>query len=216
MLLADYQELIQNLPVRQQSFKARFSTWRNIADKVMVFRPYFRQLFYEQKEAIQISRQDIFDTKDIKTKVLKIIIWGYPRGMRGTHFETIMEEFIALVELMEKYQGQNLSSEEYQKVVLPYFKKVPGLGLSTYSKLLYFFELKIDDHPCLILDERLLRTFRAGQFEAFLPLSTKPRYKPETWYVDYLRLMEQQAIQLGTKPENLEQFLFLFGGYLKS
>ena len=215
MPITDYQTLIHELPTRQQAFTARRTTWENIADKVKGFYPYFNQLFPGKDDDIQISRQDIFDPTDTKIKILKTIIWGYPRGMRGNHFASIINHLSELSDLLRNFYGKNISKLDYEDEILPTFKATKGLGLSTYSKLLYFFEIEIDGRPCLILDERLLRIFREGQYAAFEELSNKPKSNPAKWYVDYLRVMNKQAQKLNTQAENLEQFLFLFGGYLK-
>jgi hypothetical protein len=211
MKLADYQTLIQSLPTHQQAFTTKRATW----EKTIGGYSYWPDLFPKGEDVLQISRKDIFDTKDVEIKILKTIMWGYPRGMRGKHFSTVFQKLPELAEKLKSFQGENLSKSEYEAYLRPVFDNTRGLGLSTYSKLLYFFEVKIDSYPCLILDERLLLSFRSGQFEELKYLTSQPKYNPSKWYVDYLRVMHWEAQTLKIKPEKLEQFLFLFAGNLK-
>jgi hypothetical protein len=195
MKLKNYQTLIQNLPTRQQSFTTKRATW----EKTIEGYPYWPDLFPEGEDVLQLSRKDIFDTQTAETKILKIIMWGYPRGMRGKHFSTILQKLPELADKLKTYRGKDIPKTAYEENLRPIFAKTRGLGLSTYSKLLYFFEMKIDGYPCLILDDRLLRSFRTGQFEELKELPGIPKYKPTKWYVDYLRVMHQEAQKLKTQ-----------------
>ena len=93
--------------------------------------------------------------------------------------------------------------------------QVRGLGLSTYSKLLYYFNLSFNGNPCLILDQRLINVFAGKTYSEFLPLSKIGNYNAEKKYPEYLHLVNHLANKLETKGENIEQFLFTFGNNLK-
>ena len=94
-------------------------------------------------------------------------------------------------------------------------KGINRLGLSTYSKLLYFSGVKVNGNPCLILDLRLIEVFKECMFEDFSSLADIRYANASKHYLKYLNLMQKMADELGTEGEKVEEFLFLFGGSLK-
>jgi hypothetical protein len=217
MTLDNYKQLIQNLPVRQQSFTAKRDNKKWIeAEKNF---KWFKALNdnYFTNEQLQISRQDIFDiTNSPKEKILKTIFWGYPNGMQGGHksFAGILSKIDRLVEILSDLQNSNDLKIDDLKKAQNNFKPISGLGLSTYSKLLYFFDIKINNIPCLIIDKRLLDVFQLNTFTDFTSLS-KIKGDKEKKYFDCLTIINSVAERLETKGENIEQFLFIFGNNLK-
>jgi hypothetical protein len=217
MTLDNYKQLIQNLPVRQQSFTAKRDNkkWLEAEKNFKWFKTLNDNYF--TNEQLQISRQDIFDiTNSPKEKILKTIFWGYPNGMQGGHksFAGILSKIDRLVEILSDLQDSNDLKFEDLKKAQNSFKPINGLGLSTYSKLLYFFDVKINNIPCLIIDKRLLDVFQSNTFADFTSLS-KIKGDNEKKYFDCLTIINSAAERLETKGENIEQFLFLFGNNLK-
>ncbi len=85
------------------------------------------------------------------------------------------------------------------------------MGLSTYGNILCFLQLNYNEYPCLILDQRLIDTFSSNLFSEFNTLSEINYDNAEKRYFKYLQLMNQVSIDLKTKEENIEEFLFIFG-----
>jgi hypothetical protein len=217
MRLEDFKHLIQNLPVRQQSFttKRNNKKWLEAQTKFKWLKDFIDNHFINGY--LQISRQDIFEIRNSpKEKILKTIFWGYPNGMQGGHknFAGILKQIDSLVEILTDLQNSNGLKLADLKKAQNNFKAISGLGLSTYSKLLYFFDIKIDNMPCLILDKKLLNVFQSNTFTDFNSLS-QVKGNNETKYFHYLILINSSAERLKTKGENIEQFLFLFGNNLK-
>ncbi|WP_442794423.1 8-oxoguanine DNA glycosylase OGG fold protein [Pelobium manganitolerans] len=214
MNISSYKTLISNLPVRQQSFTTKRTTWLKAESKISWLKQLNDKLFGD-KSTYTISRQDIFETTDIREKIIKTIYWGYTGGMRGNHFINILEN-IDLIENTFKSLKQipNPTTDDFNKLITT-FKKVTGLGLSTYSKLLYFLQLTFNDNPCLILDQRLIDVFVSKTYSEFQQLSILNDYNKEKRYLDFLQLMDEVSKELGTEEENIEQFLFIFGNNLK-
>ena len=217
MTLDNYKQLIQNLPVRQQSFTAKRDNkkWLEAEKNFKWFKDLNDNYF--TNEQLQISRQDIFDiTNSPKEKILKTIFWGYPNGMQGGHksFAGILSKIDRLVEILSDLQNSNDLKLDDLKKAQNNFKPISGLGLSTYSKLLYFFDIKINNIPCLIIDKRLLDVFQSNTFTDFTSLS-KIKGDNEKKYFDCLTIINSAAERLETKGENIEQFLFIFGNNLK-
>ena len=217
MNLYNYKDLIQNLPVRHQSFttKRNNEKWRFAENKFSWFKD-FNDSYFTNGE-LEISRQDIFNVENSpKEKILKTIFWGYPNGMQGGHksFVGILRNIDNLEEiLINLHNNSDLTLDDLKKAQND-FKRISGLGLSTYSKLLYFFDIKINNNPCLIIDRRLLDVFKSDFFADFNSLS-KIKGDNEKKYFDCLRIINNVAETLETKGENIEQFLFIFVKNLK-
>jgi hypothetical protein len=216
MKLENYQFLIQNLPVNQQSFITKHQNWKNAEQPIIWLKDLNDQIFNDQT-SISISREELLNhTGSITEGIVKIIYWGYPNGMRGNNFVNILKKLpvleIAFERLMKN--GSPISSD-YKDALLA-FDDVPGLGMSTFSKILYFLNIHFNDYPSLILDKRIIDVFRNRIFSDFDKL-TKIRYEnTRTYYLSYLEIMHQIASNMETKAENIEMFLFTFGNNLKS
>ncbi len=208
MNIQNYQPIISNLPVREQSFTTLRSTWMK-AEKEYSWLKQLNDKFFNSHEQLTLNRQDVFESATIEESIIKTIYWGYPRGKSGNHFANILKSFDTLKELcFELKNKKRITSQEYF-ILVEIFKKIKGLGLSTYSKILYFMELKIDHNPCLILDQRIINVIQQNKYTGFKNLSIIG-YNKEKKYPEYLDLINSIAQELNTKPENVEQFLFQF------
>ncbi|TYP71021.1 8-oxoguanine DNA glycosylase OGG fold protein [Aquimarina intermedia] len=215
MNIENYKELILSLPIRQQCFTTNRNTWKKAENEVRWLKLLNDKLF-EDNQTLTISRQDIFETKETRAVIIKTIYWGYARGMRGNHFVNILSdiEFIesAFLKLKQTEQIKTCDFKELTKTLT----NVSGIGLSTYSKLLYFFNLKINNIPCLILDRRLIDVFKSQMYVNFQFLRSMNYHNAEKKYLDFLQVMNQNARKIETEGENIEQFLFLFGNNLRT
>jgi len=217
MVLENFQTLIQNLPVRQQSFttKRNNKKWRFAENNFPWFKDCNDNYFINGE--LKISRQDIFNIENSpREKILKTIFWGYPNGMQGGHksFEGILSNIDKLEEILTYLQNSNDLTLNDLKKAQNCFKQISGIGLSTYSKLLYFFDIKINKIPALIIDKRLLDNFKSNIFEDFSSLS-KVKGSNEKKYYNCVELINDAAQRLETNGENIEQFLFIFGNNLQ-
>ena len=215
MNINNYKTLISNLPVRQQSFTTKRSTWRKAEKEIDWLADLNNKLFGNQ-ETLNISRQDIFDsTGTAKELILKTIYWGYTSGMRGNHFVNILKNIKILETTFKDLINKSNPTGDDFKDLTKIIKNIPGIHLSTYSKLLYFFNIKFNGNPCLILDQRLIDVFNSNIYIEYSSLGKISDYNKETKYLTYLDLTHQLATTLQTKEENIEQFLFIFGNNLK-
>ena len=213
MNLKDYKFLIQNLPVRQQYFNTKRTTWSNFETQFEWFKRLNDNLFNNNRN-LSISRQDVFNTDDLESKIIKAIYWGYPGGMRGNHFIGILNHFSSLIEGIEALIKLEYPTENHLKEFSQKMRRIDGLGLSTYSKLLYFSEIRINSYQCLILDKRLIDVFNKNLFSDF-DFPTLRYYNTQDHYLSYLMQMNDIKGFLNTKAENIEQFLFIFGNNIK-
>jgi len=197
-----YKTLIQHLPVLEQAFQIKAVNWNKLLNQNQ------SDKLFKDKDYIAINRLDIFNTQEQELFVLKILLWGYPKGMRGNNFSLISQSIEKIVEILNDRRA-DLTTIQCS------FSDITGLGLSTYSKFLYFKKYTFGEYSALILDERLIKVFQQNVFEEFETLKTINSYNKEKMYMQYLEIMHEQAANLNTKPENIEQFLFLFGNHLK-
>jgi hypothetical protein len=215
MLLNNYKTLIKSLPVRQISGTTKRTTWQKYETNY----PWLHQLndeIFNGKESVTLSRQDIIDSKStIRHLIIKIILWGYLKGMRGNHFSNILSKIEVLESiLLDLCKIENLTKADFE-IAKVEFNKIKGIGLSTYSKLLYFLQLKIDGYPCLILDFRIIDILEKNRIEDFQILNKITRWNGHKYYIEFLRTADQQAKRIETKSENVEQFIYTFGGIIK-
>lgn len=215
MNIDSYKILISNLPVRQQSFTTKRTTWLKSENEINWLKQLNNILFGGQP-TLTISRQEIFETENLREQIIKTIYWGYTGGMRGNHFVNILKH-IELIEntLRNLTNTNNPTTDDFNKITT-IFAGITGLGLSTYSKLLYFSKQTFNDNPCLILDQRLIDAFVSKTYSEFNSLSNINYYNKERKYLDFLKLLNQLSKRLETAGENIEQFLFIFGNNLKN
>jgi len=207
--LAQYKGLIQHLPYLDQAFETKKSNWKrdNITEECSVF---CEQVFIDDK--IKISRSDLFEEAkaDSPYTFYWIVFWGYPRNMRGKSFASILG---AIEELRRgiKYK-KCISANEFKELITAY----DGVGLSTLSKFLYFFQVEVEGLKCLILDSRIVQVLQNGLYEELLSLREKSTYNQAEYYVNYLKEILRISEAEGYKPDQLELFLFQYGNNLKS
>jgi len=121
------------------------------------------------EKIIKLSRSDVFgednaEKEEIAKKIIKVLMWGYPRGtMPGSGRKNIInitkdENLEKLVNLFSGIKGRGLGENEINEK-LPDLKVngVSGLGIATMSKLLYFFEVSFEGRRCLIYDSNVMR-----------------------------------------------------------
>ncbi|MCA0230243.1 MAG: hypothetical protein LCH91_07240 [Bacteroidetes bacterium] len=210
-----YKILISSLPVRQQCFTTKRATWLKAENEINWLKQLNDNLFGD-KLTLTISRQDIFETKELREAIIKIIYWGYTAGMRGNHFVNILKHIDKIENaLLTLKQKSTPTDNEFYELTAT-FKNVAGLGLSTYSKLLYFFKISFNDNPCLILDQRLITVFANKVYSNFQQLSNIRYDNAEKKYLDFIQLARQVASNIETDGENIELFLFTFGNNLKT
>jgi hypothetical protein len=215
MDIQSYNILISSLPVKQQSFTTKRATWLK-AEKEISWLKQFNDYLFGSNSTMTISRQDIFKTNEPKEKIIKTIYWGYTAGMRGNNFINILK-YINIIEnaLLTLSQNPNPSINDFLNLTET-FKSVPGLGLSTYSKLLYFFKISFNNNYCMILDQRIIDVFSSQLYENFQQLSNIRYNNAEKKYLDYLQIVGKLSKDMETEGENIELFLFTFGNNLKS
>jgi hypothetical protein len=180
--VADFSELIKVLPEQQQSFTIKKKNWESYFDKP--YGPLLSSHF--TSDEIEISRHDIFLTTDLDELIIKTLLWGYPAGMRGNNFSSIMKSLSELKGYLKKAEAgiRNWKAHDI---------KIPGLGLSTYSKLLFFIRAEVEGFPALILDQRIINAIGKKVFTDLEPTRNITYQNGWSTYPEYLGLINRIA-----------------------
>ena len=204
-----YKDLILAMPVKEQSFTTKRTTWEEKIDSKIL------DEIFKGKSELKISRENVLTNCPLNIFIYYVIMWGYPRGMRGQANDAEIFKNINLIsEIINKPKRNSLKEEDWESIRKS-LSSIKGLGVSTISKLLYFRTFKFGDFNALILDDRLLRVFQNGEFKEFEKLKNLKRTNAMSDYLYYLEIMHETAKEIGVSPENLEMFLFTFGNNLK-
>lgn len=205
-----YKNLIVNLPVELNSAKISKEIWKRVEyeDKSTI-----ENLIFGNDEFVEISREKIFEEKDnIKKKIIMILMWGYPTGGRGNNIQTFLKEFNTIINILTSIYQKKLSYDEGIEIMNE-LNRIKGLGISTWTKLLYFFEVSIDSNRCQIFDLKIVASLNKQQFNDFEQISWKQDIEH---YLKYNEVVEKIARDLSvTHPDKIELFLFIFNlGFL--
>ena len=203
-----YKKLIKEIPIKKQSMHARKIVWQSRLGHTLfkVIEPVF------DKDEIIITRGDILEEKDNRTKIIKTLVWGYPEGGRGTNVKKVLGSLDNLCGKLLRNKEKNLT-EVKAKELINSLEEVDGIGPSTWSKLLYFFEVSVNKHRCQIFDTRVEQSLNASQFKEFKKEKGKWNQKKVDDFFKYIEKLDKVSKRLGVAPEQLENFLFYYNLY---
>lgn len=105
------------------------------------------------EKIIKLSRSEVFGESDTKKKIIKVLMWGYPRAKINKSRQYIINITNAIETLAELFG--NLAGRGINEI-WQIMNDVSGLGIATMSKLLYFFEVSFDGKRCLIYDSDVI------------------------------------------------------------
>lgn len=208
-----YTALIKSLPETEHAFTTKKEVWSALLSKNSLGADLLPKLF-GQYASIEISREDLFNyaqADDLKQFILATILWGYPAGMRGNNFTNIIKQIEKLEDVLKKAKQGNVDWQSHLRVM----KDIHGLGISTYTKFLYFLKVEVDSYPALILDKRIVSVLNKGLFSEFSELKDISYINAPVKYPEYLKSMDTVAKELSVPHGSLEMFLFGFGLNLK-
>lgn len=225
-----YEEIVKSIPVRNHSVIVRKENWikndslhtrltknnqfqNNNDDLLNSLEKIFKNA---QNGQIEISREDIFKEEDLEKKLIMVLLWGYPTGGRGNNIADILysrNELIPRISDFIENHEKMINSKDFKNLFYTQNKngekreKIKGIGLSTMSKILYFFEIKIDNNPCLIYDSQIHLSLQRNQIDEFYDYSWKKNYAS---FFHYLEVINKCSEEIKTEPDALELFLFLY------
>lgn len=151
---------------------------------------------------ISRSRLMSYTYNDPVQKCLEIFLWGYPKGGRGN--------------MHDKFLKNIGNIAKYAPLILPwndYYSKLHGLGnlgISTISKLAYFYGHQFGGCRSLILDSRLINVLAQGRWSG-LAMPNLTYNNASLQYTSYLALLAGVAGHLGCPEDHIEFLLFAWG-----
>ena len=198
-----YKNLIKLVPVYKQSTRIRREVWARFSysDKERI-----ENRIFGDKAEVEISREDLIKENDPAKKIVMTLMWGYPTGGRGSNIENILKQLDNLSKLLSGVNKKNLKKEE-SNILIKKFQGIPGLGISTWSKLLYFFMVQIESMKCQIYDLKIVESLNKKQFSE---LGAQIWRQDVDHYYQYVELVNNLAKCMCVCPEQVELFLFYF------
>lgn len=154
-------------------------------------------LFFNGQDYIYLSRKDLFRLFHRNTELflLAILFWGFPKNQRG-RCTAAFQNWNNLVGFARYLKNHpNLTLNEYYTLI-PTMDQIPNLGISTFSKLFYFFGVSIDGHLSVILDSFVETGISFLQGNGFTYLKDSVlhrRYLRYRYYPQYLAAIHQLA-----------------------
>lgn len=206
-----FSPLIGAYPIKEHTvrFFAVADEWQLLFETF----PELEEIFHSIQSSdggYSISRADVFAEPDTICKIIKTLIWGFPNGYRGMHtLVKIMANMGRITDILG-----HLNPRYTQRQICDLFREltaIPGLGFSTVTKLLYFFNVRVGNYRTVIVDSNVLKAIPNISEMEHCPFD----YSPESYYqqVGYINRI---STRLGIdSPDKLEYFLFNFGKSIK-
>ncbi len=204
--LKNYSDLIKLIPVFNQSAVIKKDVWDRISYDVEI-----RNSIFGADEKIEISRADVHAEINSAKKIVMILMWGYPTGGRGSNIQKIINKGDKLSTILRSIDGKNLTRDEANAVISE-FSTIQGLGISTWSKLLHFFNVSIESNRCQIFDLKVVDSLNKKQF---IELGTHEWKQDINHYYRYIDLVNVLAAGMEVLPEQVELFMFYYNLYYK-
>lgn len=210
--LANYQQLIRSLPNLEQAFETKKTTWSRECARNKPFENFCERTF-KGESSLKLSRADVLEAakRSFPDGLFTTILWGYPRNMRGNTFQGILEGIERIQAALPEEKA--LPADHFLRIC----KELngTGVGLSTLTKILYFFRYTVEDHPCLIFDRRIIEVCNEQVFSELSALVQITDFNKCNKYYQYLETIHNIAEANDYKADQLELFLFQFGSSLK-
>lgn len=204
--ILDYSNLIAILPVNNQSSIIKKDVWEKFS-----YNEDIKAAIFGNEQKIEISRADIHSECNTIKKIVMTLMWGYPTGGRGRNIENTLEKIDELNKLLSQENGKNIAKNKANDLIAK-LANFQGLGISTWSKLLYFFNLSVNSKKCQIYDLKIVDSLNKKQFRE---LGTQQWKQNINHYYQYIELMDSLASRMKVLPEQVELFLFYYNLYYK-
>ena len=206
--ISKYAQLIKELPIDEQSVTIKKDVWKKIAYKG---KDSIEALIFSNSSEIELSRLCIKNEIAIRKKIVMILMWGYPTGGRRNHIQNVLLNLDKLVNIFSDYNNKSLTLKEFENLVST-FNSITGLGISTWTKFLYFFEISVERCKCEIFDLKIVKSLKKRQF---VELPDKDWVHNASNYLEYIHLIDEVSSKIKVRPDQIELFLFYFNLHYK-
>lgn len=198
------QRLITALPASDHSVAVAADFWHEPCQRAGL--GALHDTLFAGRPEVRITRSWLHRSggNEAQLRTLAILLWGYPKGARGNRHQ---QWLAALPEITAAAASPAPGWEEYHGRLTA----LGGLGISTISKLAFFWGQAFAGRPALILDQRIIGVCAAGRWTELAPLRDLAYPSALRRYPDYLAVMHAIAATGGFSAEQLELFLFALG-----
>lgn len=204
MKIIDYKNLICEIPWQNQGFDIYKKNWFVDSQQQKI------NEIFGNSDKITINRFDIESSKNNPSEfILKTLMWGYPSKGRGRNIDKLLSK-TSLEKLISKLKNYS-NSEITIKQLKSDINDIDGLGLSTMTKFTNFLNTKINGNKAVILDLQIISAINRGIFKEFHSLKTINYDNAINNYDEYLTIIGAISKEINSEPDQIENFLFLFG-----
>lgn len=158
-----------------------------------------------------LNRKDVFNETDIDKKFIKVLMWGYPDGKTislKNNIPNILKNKRHIIPLINDLKGNNFTTDDFICKTKA-LSKIEGIGTSTLSKLLYFFNVSINEKQCLIFDSRVKNALERYTETECLSNCKKSRINSYPTFVEGIWKISEE---IGLDAESIEFILFSVSG----
>ena len=158
-----------------------------------------------------LNRKDVFNETDIDKKFIKVLMWGYPDGKTislKNNIPNILKNKRHIIPLINDLKGNNITTDDFICKTKA-LSKIEGIGTSTLSKLLYFFNVSINEKQCLIFDSRVKNALERYTETKCLSNCKKSRINSYPTFVEGIWKISEE---IGLDAESIEFILFSVSG----
>ncbi len=209
MTINNFGNLIRELPVSLHAVSTQYTRWE---DNFGIVPPEEIAQIFNGSNEIKINRQNILSDVGLRRKIYKTIFWGYPTGMRGNNHQLIFSNIDVIYNLLLDLQDAGNQINNWENHISQL--NIPGLGITTYTKLLYFCNVHINRNKAVILDKNIINCINNNIFEEFNGLVGINYLNAKKLYPNYLEVISNIAHQIDVFSDKIEYFIFLFGNNL--
>lgn len=173
------------------------------------------QLFFDEKQDAFLSRKKVFirNGRNRELFALSVLFWGFPSNQHGRCTSAFQnwEQLIDWCGVVGR--NRNITQQQFLQMSQQ-MQNMHRLGVSIFSKFLYFSSGSIDGHRCLILDNQVARgiqLLQGPEFEDLKDAVIGSHHRYYRYYPQYLAAMENLANQIGVCGDRMEYVLWLAG-----
>ncbi len=199
-----YVDLIKSIPVEDQTCYPSKERWIKLLQESQKSE-YIDTTQWE----LGYSRKDLFDLKLNEEKLIRILMWGYETGGRGKHiYELLRNQLANIVSILREYD-ENSFDDITIKQLISRLDRIQNLGPSTWSKFLYFCNIKLGNIPLLILDNKVAKAIDCRELYGANFGKYSLGFSIDD-YLDYCIKVDAISKQLLVNNDKIELFFFLF------
>ena len=113
--------------------------------------------FFDGNQEVFLTREDVFAAcagDDLERGLLSALYWGYPTNLHGV-CSHVHQNYEIIINLLRNYRNVNLTLDDYHTLWNSVFIPARGVNISTFSKILYFCNARLNGNPCVIYDNRV-------------------------------------------------------------